>query len=405
MVMREKFKTLIRIFQFGAIKVAPGLANILIIPYLHVLMGGGRFGQFSLTLGYILLTVTVIGALVTQPMYRFLSSDRESLLRFHAFGLIAGLAGAACGSVSVFWFGGEPVDAAVGAVFAFAAIIYSVVLVRLQIEEHILTLALLESLRVASLLGIILIGGLMVGEISFRYALIGFALSYVISLAAHGARSFQIEWPGAAWLKLRLGFGMKSAVWLILAGLPIPLAKTLISTHVSPDELGAYAANIDMFYRIFGVFNLAIVIWAFPAMSAAYDAREFANVRRFLYFGGGVYAISGLLFLICCSTFAVLAGQFPAKLEGGMPAFTAILASCFLWQFLSLVHKPLELAQRTGMMIWFMLFAFAVFAMAALALLFSTSIDPVVGVSTAIIFGAICYSTFIITDVRRKAMS
>lgn len=403
--MNEKLKTLIRICQFGAIKVAPGLANILIIPYLHLMMGGRGFGQFSLTLSYILLTVTVLGALVTQPMYRFLSSDRESLLRFHAFGLLAGLAGAVCGSASVFWFGGGPVDAAVGAVFAFAAILYSVALVRLQIEERILMLAMLEGLRVTGLLGVILLGGLMIGEISFRYALIGFALSYIISLAAYAARSFRIEWPGGEWLKLRLGFGMKSAIWLILAGLPIPVAKTLVAIHVSPEELGAYAANIDMFYRIFGVLNLAIVIWAFPAMSSAYDAGEFANVRRFLYFGGGVYVASGFIFLIGCCMAAALAGQFPAKLDGGIPAFTAILSSCFLWQFLSLVHKPLELAQRTGMMIWFMLFAFAVFAMAALGLLFSTNIDPVVGVSTAIIFGAICYSALILADVRRKAMT
>lgn len=389
--MTDKFQTLVRITQFGAVKVAPGLVNILMIPFLHTAMGAAAFGRFSLFLSYALLAVTVLGAVVTQPMYRFLSSDRHSLSRFYAFAFLAGTVGAFVGALSVIIINGNAAQSLIGALFVLSAILYTAVTVRYQIEGQIRRLALLEAARVVVLSGVILVASLRPGPITFIHAASAFMLSYLIPLLA-SARDLRVEWPDREWLTSRIGFGLKSAIWLILAGLPFALSKTLLAARVSAVELGAYSANADMFYRIFGIMNVAIAMWAFPTMSAAFDSGNIREARRTLWFGIAVYGIASLAIIGVAVFGALFIGAFPGRLSGGLPPFILVLVACFLWQAMSLAHKPLELAQSTGRMVWLIIAAFLLFGAIIWVLLTATTIDPVSGAAIALLVSSVSYS-------------
>lgn len=389
--MTDRFQTLVRITQFGAVKVVPGLVNILMIPFLHTAMGAAAFGRFSLFLSYALLAVTVLGAVVTQPMFRFLSSDRESLSRFYAFALLAGAAGALAGALAVIIIAGNAAQSLIGAVFVLSAILYTAVIVRYQIEGEIRRLVLLEAARVAILCGVILILSLQPGPVAFAHVTSAFMLSYLLPLLA-SARDLRLEWPDRKWLLSRIGFGFRSATWLILAGLPFVLSKTLLATHVSDLELGAYSANADMFYRIFGMVNIAIAMWAFPTMSAAFDSGNLREARRTLWFGTTVYALASLTITAAAVFGALFTGPFPAPLSGGLQPYILLLVACFLWQGMSLAHKPLELAQMTGRMIWLMVAAFLLFGATMWVLLTASTIDPVSAAAIALIVSSVSYS-------------
>lgn len=388
--MTERLRTLVRIMQFGAIKVAPGFVNILMIPYLHRMMGGAGFGQFSLFLNYALLTITVLSAAVTQPMYRFLSSDRGSLSRFHAFAVMAGGLGSLGGAVSVLFVGGTPRQAVTGATFVLSAILYTVITVRYQIEAKIRRLALLEAVRVLILAAVVLAGPLATGTIGFEAVLMAFMLSYLVPLI-FSVGGLRVELPDRAWLATRIGFGFKSAVWLVLAGLPFALSKTLLAGRVSPVELGAYSANADMYYRIFSILNVAVAMWAFPAMSTAYDAGRLQEARRTLWFGIGVYCTAGISVMAVAIAGAFVIGQFPGQMEGGAVSFSLIIFSCFLWQGMSLGHKPLELANRPGLMVIFMSASFILFAVLYFKILLMPGLDPASAIATALILSSAAY--------------
>ena len=393
--MTEKLNTLLRITQFGAIKVAPGFVNILMIPYLHTMMGGGLFGRFSLFLGYALLTITVLGSVITQPMYRFLSSDRHSLSNFHAFGFLAGGFGALAGAVVVLLIDGTAIQALIGAAFVFCAIFYTVVTTRYQIEAQIWRLARFEAARVAVLCGVILAVPLLSKRLGLEYAMLAFLLSYLIPILPLINR-LEIKWPDPRWLRSRLGFGSRSAIWLVLAGLPFALSKTLLTKHLSAVELGAYSANVDMFYRLFSMLNIAFVMWAFPTMSVAYDEGRSRDVRRTLLFGAGVYIVAGLVVITIVGVGATFVGQFPGQLAEGLTPFVLILIMGFLWQGMSLAHKPLEMAQQTGIMTWLMAICFVQFVVLSWLLLASEWLLPVTAVCSALIACSLSYITIVI---------
>lgn len=68
------FGDLMKIIQFGLLKVAPGLFNIGLIPFLVTKFGPEAYGDYSLWLSYAMLVATVVGAVLTQPMYRYLDT-------------------------------------------------------------------------------------------------------------------------------------------------------------------------------------------------------------------------------------------------------------------------------------------------------------------------------------------
>ena len=388
--MTAETQPLVRIAQFGAIKVIPGLLNIAIIPILHAEMGASGFGAFSIFLGYALLSITVLGAVVTQPMYRFLATDWNSLTNFNAFALITGLLGSVSGFVSAYLVEWRLLEGCLGALFVFSAITYTALTVRFQIQGAITRLVVMEASRVAILFAIVLIGSIRLGSMEFVVALTAFWLSYFIPLFV-ALRNLQLTWPDRAWLGKTMRFGYLSAIWLLLAGMPLALSKSLIAGRVGEIELGAFTANLDMYYRIFSILNIAITMWAFPAMSKAYDSGDRNGAARIQNYALLVYAIGGLSAIALACLGAVFYRPFPVAMHDGMAAFTILISACFVWQAMSLAHKPLEMSRRLHFMVAAIALSFLIFLGVAWILLQQFLVPPSVAVSIGLGTASIAY--------------
>ncbi|KWV91363.1 hypothetical protein [Erythrobacter sp. YT30] len=388
--MKDLTHPLIRISQFAAIKVIPGLANIALIPVLHSFMGAAGFGQFSLFLSFALLSITVFGAIVTQPMYRFLSSDWEGLSNFNGFAFIA----AGCGSVAGFLAGafiGSKLDIALqSGIFVAAAILYTAMTVRLQIENSIRTLAILEALRVLLLFCLIVGFAQFYSEVTIIMAITAFGLSFVFPLLVQPKR-LKPSMPRWGWIKGKVRFGYLSAIWLMLAGLPMALSKSFVSVHVSETELGAISANLDMYYRVFSILNIAVAMWMFPAMSKAYDDGNYATARRKNLFGLGVYAAAGAAGGLFLLGGAYIFEPFPAPLAGGLTSLGAVLLACYMLQAMSLAHKPLEMSERLISMIGVMACALIAFVITALTMLGLGLFAPSTAIAISLCSAALVY--------------
>lgn len=323
-------------------------------------------------------------------MYRFLSSDWQDLTRFNGFALIAAVLGGLAGCLAGGLVTKDPLVSALGATFVFSAILYTTLTVRYQIEGAIRTLVMIEAVRVVILLSLVITLATTLNEAKVGMAIFALGASFLLPLLsrAHHLRFTLPEW---SWVRSKIHFGYMSAAWLLLAGLPIALAKSMVGEHVSASELGAITANLDMYYRIFSILNIAIAMWAFPTMSAAYDGGDRDGARKIhlfalsVYFSGGACAIVAFLILIG------LYQQFPATIAGGLYSFGAVLLACYLLQAMSLAHKGLEMSRRLIRMIILMALALLTFIATAVLLLGQTSVDPAAAVAIALSIAATSY--------------
>ena len=149
--MKRYFNDLKKILAFALIKVAPGLFNVALIPFLVARLRPDAYGNYSLWLSYAMLVATVIGAVVTQPMYRYLSSRPEDRALFDSFMLVAAVAAGAI-STAVAVGLNAPGWLPLGyAAFSAGTVLSAGVSVGFQIDRRIGRLALYEGLRVLTI--------------------------------------------------------------------------------------------------------------------------------------------------------------------------------------------------------------------------------------------------------------
>ena len=385
-------QNLTRIIQFGTIKIVPGLFNLALIPYLVFALGAADYGNYSLLLSYALLVATVLGAIATQPMYRFLSSHPDELELFNSFAFVAAAFASGVTFLVVLLTTGNWLYSTGFSIFGAGAVVFSAISVRFQIAGQIGRLAAFETLRILTFLAALAVQVLILPDLGVGNVILAISISYVIPLALL-ARRLRPARPGMDWVKRSAVFGAKSAIWLLLAGLPIVGGKAFLSQAIPAAEFGYYAAVADVAYRGFGILNAAIVMWVFPLLSRAYDQAAYARVRRLLGFAVGTYGVAGLLGVIIAVAAANFTTVWAAPFSSGILAVAAIMVSCFLWQGMSLVQKPFELTLQTSRMVLFMLAALILFAVLLSGLTSLGTLDPILVLCLSLGVAALFYGT------------
>ena len=337
-----------------------------------------------------MLLATVAGAVVTQPMYRFLASHREELDQFNGFAFIAATLAAAA-SLGTMIVLSAPLTLAIGlSVYSFGAVVSASISVQYQIDRLIGRLALYEALRILTILTAITLPVIAGQSLSIQHLVFGLALSNFLPFFLL-AKPTKVSLPRQKWL-IRTGvFGIKSSGWLLLAGLPIVGSKTILSETLTDEAFGNYSAITDASYRGFGLINSAVTMWAFPTLARLFDTKEYSKARSTLNFSILVYVVSGLL-LTATGLIALLHfSTSPNQLPGGLLGTFFIVAACFTWQGMSIAHKPFELTLRTTRMVLLMavgvsaFFAISVLGPAQHSLLIVTSSMTAVAVVYTVI--------------------
>ncbi|WP_131725682.1 hypothetical protein [Rhodobacter capsulatus] len=340
---------LLKIVRFGMIRVVPGLFNFALIPWLLVTLGPAAYGVYSTWLGYAALVANTVAAIVTQPMFRYLPHRPEERELFTGFALVAALAAAAL-SGGIFLHLGVSTSFALGfAAFSFGTVLGSSVGVDFVLSQRVMRLASFEALRILSILVVLALPLLRGLPLRTEDVVLGLAVSNLLPILLLAGRP-RLALPSRAWLLRTLSYGAKSAAWLLMAGLPMVSAKTILMQAMPEHAFGAYTAVADLTYRGFALANAALMMWAFPLLSAQFDAGEVAETRRTLRFTLLVYSGLG------AAAVAVLLGGIDlfridaAALPGGMIGVALITLASFGWHGMSIAHKPFEMTQRTMQM-------------------------------------------------------
>jgi O-antigen/teichoic acid export membrane protein len=385
------YKNLLKIIQFGLIKVFPGLANLALIPFITIKLGANEYGSYSLKLGYAILITTVLSAVLTQPMYRFLSLKKEGQDFFNSLMLALFSITFLVSSLIVFFHKSSLIISLGFGLYSASALLSAYISVRLQIDSKIFQLAKYEALRLLIFISIIIFVELANMHLAVNHLLIGLILSNVVPFISLSGR-LHFKWFSKDWLISILNYGSKSSIWLLMAGIPIVASKTILSKNLNEFDFGIYALIADITYRGFGFLNSAVNMWAFPNLSRIYESKDFVKVKQMLTFSLSVYAIFGAILLF--TLFLILN---IVKVHLGSLSLISIISIFFanlMWQSMSIAHKPLELSIRTGLMVVLLFLGVIIFFLTHVFLHFMLDYSAILSVTIPTIIIA-CFYNFI----------
>ena len=384
------YSALLKIVRFGMIRVAPGLFNFALIPWLLVNLGPAAYGAYSTWLGYAALVANTVAAIVTQPMFRYLPHRPEERDLFTGFTLVTALVAAVVSAGIFLWLGVSFAFAFGFAAFSLGTVIGSAIGVDFVLSQRVMRLASFEALRILSLLCVLalpLIRGL---PLHTEDVVLGLALSNLLPiLLLAGRRRFAL--PSREWLLRSLTYGAKSATWLVMAGLPMVSAKTILMQTMPEHAFGVYAAVADLTYRGFALVNAALMMWAFPLLSAQFDAGAVAEARRTLRFTLLVYAGLGGAALALLLSGVNLFQIDTAALPGGAIGVVLITLASFGWHSMSIAHKPFELSHRTTQMALLMALCVGLFYVSTYGLIGWAGLEAFYVVVLSLIVIALAY--------------
>ena len=209
-----------------------------------------------------------------------------------------------------------------------------------------------------------------------KYLLLGLAGSYIalpLVFLALNIDRFKIFWPIAHdsrhHYKLILSkffrYGFPLSLWFgISLSLPF-LDRFFIEYFYNFEVTGIYASFTDLVIRIFSILVFPLTLAAHPRIMSAWNNNNqsvaFTIWRKALQYQLGIFIIlMAIVIMFTDQIFSLLMVALPELNISYSYLLIPILIGGFLWQFALLCHKPLEMDQRTKLMVVLMLAALCV---------------------------------------------
>ena len=223
-----------------------------------------------------------------------------------------------------------------------------------------------------SLLGIVLpLLLLWVLGLNHKYLLLGLAGSYIalpLVLLTINIDLSKIFWPitSGGWYHHKLilskffRYGFPLSLWFgISLSLPF-FDRYFIEYFYSFEITGIYASFTDLVIKIFSILLFPLTLAAHPRIMSAWNNNDKSGAitlwRQALQYQIIIFIILiGVLYFAASRIFDLIMLILPGLDLSYSFLLFPILVGGFLWQFALLCHKPLEMDQRTGLMVLLML--------------------------------------------------
>jgi len=355
-------------------KVVPGFFGLVSVPVFVRLIGIEEYGRLYVILPVLMALGGAGSGWLQQGILRFHPASEPAPESESAFAravtLGTALAALALGLVLLPILGVLRYRPAVWVIVeAYCAVqlIYMVSLTRMQAQLRPRAVLRNEALR--SVAGFVFPVCLIValGHGAFPLVILGLALGYLLPLlfASGGSnallRAGLSEVGAGSEARSILGqlwrFGWAVGLWLMLCqALPV-VGRSAIQRYAGYAQAGIYASLYELAVRSFSLFASPVLQAAHPRIMRYWNLGDFSAARRTI--GHAIrmqvlmfipVEIAGILFSVPLTKLAlgpghpVSASLLPLLMLGG-----------FLWQIALLVHKPLEIMQRTKTMLYGML--------------------------------------------------
>ena len=362
-------------FGYLASKVAPGFFGMISVPVLVHLIGLEEYGRLSVILPILMALAGAGAGWVQQGVLRFHPAADDSSESKSRFDLA--IRRGTTYSVLALCVVLVPILGAlhycwqvwiIAETYCLAQLTYYVYLTHLQARLRPRAVIKNEVVRSAAGFLLPLIFILVAGHRSFLPVLLGLGLAYVLPLVL----KVRNPWIGSTLTPSRIKsdapetvrilsqlwrFGWAVGVWLMLCqALPI-VGRSAIEKYHGYAQAGMYASLYEVAVRSFSLLATPVTQAAHPRIMRLWNLGNHAQARATLRHAIGIQILMFLPIEVIGIAFAVpitrlVLGRSHVVSGALLPL---LMLGGFLWQVALLVHKPLEITQRTQTMLGGML--------------------------------------------------
>ena len=367
-------------FKYSVTKIIPGVMGLLAVIVFIRMIGAEEYGKYSVQLSFLMAYSAFTVGWLNQSTLRYYSkyqNDQQLPQIFFiglVFSLLLGSLILVIGSLVTVNNQKFPLTSIGLALFlALCFFQFLSAVLRSQLRPNVVIIVT----ALQSILGLVLpLLLLWVLSPNHKYLLLGLAGSYIalpLVFLALNIDRFKIFWPIAHdsrhHYKLILSkffrYGFPLSLWFgISLSLPF-LDRFFIEYFYSFEVTGIYASFTDLVIRIFSILVFPLTLAAHPRIMSAWNnnnqSAAFTIWRKALQYQLGIFIIlMAIVTMFTDQIFSLLMVVLPELNISYSYLLIPILIGGFLWQFALLCHKPLEMDQRTKLMVVLMLAALCV---------------------------------------------
>ena len=366
--------------KYSVTKIIPGVMGLIAVIVFIRMIGAEEYGKYSVQLSFLMACSAFTVGWLNQSTLRYYSkyqNDQQLPQIFFiglVFSLLLGSLILVIGSLVTINSQKFPltnIGLALFLALCFFQFLSTVLRAQLRPNVVIIVTAL------QSILGIVLpLLLLWVLGPNHKYLLLGLAGSYIalpLVFSVFNIGRLKIFWLSANdnrhQYKLILSeffrYGFPLSLWFgVSLSLPF-FDRFFIEYFYGFENTGIYASFTDLVIRIFSILVFPLTLAAHPRIMSAWNNNNQSGAitiwRKALQYQLGI-------FIILMATVMIFTDQIFSLLMVALPELNIsysyllmpILIGGFLWQFALLCHKPLEMEQRTKLMVVLMLAALCV---------------------------------------------
>ena len=366
--------------KYSVTKIIPGVMGLIAVIVFIRMIGAEEYGKYSVQLSFLMACSAFTVGWLNQSTLRYYSkyqNDQQLPQIFFiglVFSLLLGSLILVIGSLVTINSQKFPltnIGLALFLALCFFQFLSTVLRAQLRPNVVIIVTAL------QSILGIVLpLLLLWVLGPNHKYLLLGLAGSYIalpLVFSVFNIGRLKIFWLSANdnrhQYKLILSeffrYGFPLSLWFgVSLSLPF-FDRFFIEYFYGFENTGIYASFTDLVIRIFSILLFPLTLAAHPRIMSAWNNNNQSAAitiwRKALQYQLGI-------FIILMATVMIFTDQIFSLLMVALPELNIsysyllmpILIGGFLWQFALLCHKPLEMEQRTKLMVVLMLAALCV---------------------------------------------
>ena len=366
--------------KYSVTKIIPGVMGLIAVIIFIRMIGVEEYGKYSVQLSFFMAYSSLTVGWLNQSTLRYYSKYQNDqqlpqiLFIGLVFSLLLGSLILVIGSLVTVHNQKIPLTSIGLALFlALCFFQFLSAVLRSQLRPNVVIIVT----ALQSILGLVLpLLLLWVLSPNHKYLLLGLAGSYIalpLVFLALNIDRFKIFWPIAHdsrhHYKLILSkffrYGFPLSLWFgISLSLPF-LDRFFIEYFYSFEVTGIYASFTDLVIRIFSILVFPLTLAAHPRIMSAWNnnnqSAAFTIWRKALQYQLGIFIIlMAIVIIFTDQIFSLLMVALPELNISYSYLLIPILIGGFLWQFALLCHKPLEMDQRTKLMVVLMLAALCV---------------------------------------------
>jgi O-antigen/teichoic acid export membrane protein len=358
---------------FGS-KIVPGFMGLISVPIFIRLIGLDQYGRFAVAVPILMAVGGASSGWLAQGVLRFHPVVGDSREREITFGRAVKLGTLATELVTsvilalvLAGLHTPLVTSLISLAFCFSFVMYTITLARFQARLQPAIVLRREIIRSIASFAIPVALILISGRKQFEFVLLGQAIAYAIAFLpssrwlGHPNENgpAAVRNPGtdtsstAETIRQLWRFGWAVGLWLLLSqGLPV-IDRWTIQKFASYSSAGVYASLYEVAIRSFSFLVFPLTQAAHPRIMRAWNEGEFAASYRIIRYSVQTQliiftaALAGVVLAAHRITRLILGFDDPAAAR----MLPVLFVGGFLWQLALLVHKPLEIEQRTGAML------------------------------------------------------